>query len=193
MDLILNDFKSITKVSYDVYIESKSFPLYEIKNINGNGIKKISNSLYINSKQFDLELMSINDVFSLLLNEIQGLEIYIYEENPGDFLANSALFLCDFNTTKIEEINITKTSTNINNFNTIEDKYLNSFNLVDINVYDSFKNKLDFKLEDGYIQSNFIDYGKLYLTYKANNYKGRALEEFPITHLNQLTLTKEGI
>ena len=192
MSNIINDFEDFSYIKYKDYTDKKSFPLYTFKNIQDNSLKKISNKFYINKKEYILDDLSINDVFTLVLDNTE-INIQIYKENNAEFLANSALFLVDFNTELYRVIEVTEELIRSDILQKYTDTYLSIYNLKSIKLFDQY-NKLIKHTEDGNIlKTHFNDRAFLHLTYTCENLKGRSLEEFTLTDISQIFLTKEGV
>lgn len=192
MKNIINDFEDFSYIKYDNYIDKKSFPLFTLNNISNVNLKKISNKFYINSKEYLLNDLSINDMFSLILDNTEA-SIQIYKENNVEFLSNSALFLVDFNTQLYRVLEVTEEIVRTDILQTYTNKYLSNYVLKDIKIFDQYNNLLTHIEEDAIIKTTFNDRAYLHLTYSCTSYKGRSLEEFPLTDISQIFLTKEGV
>lgn len=189
---IINDFENFSYIKYENYVDKKSFPLFTIDNLNNENLKKISNKFYINNREYILNNLSINDLFTLILNNTE-VSIKIYKENNTDFLSNSALFLVDFNTQLFREIEVTEEIVRSDVLQNYRDKYLSEFILKDIKIFDQYNNLLTYSETNSIIKTNFNDRAFLHLTYKSKSLKVRSLEEFPLTDISQIFLTKEGV
>ena len=189
---IINDFENFSYIKYENYVDKKSFPLFTIGNLNNENLKKISNKFYINNREYILNNLSINDLFTLILNNTE-VSIKIYKENNTDFLSNSALFLVDFNTQLFREIEVTEEIIRSDVLQNYRDKYLSEFILKDIKIFDQYNNLLTYSETNSIIKTNFNDRAFLHLTYNSKSLKVRSLEEFPLTDISQIFLTKEGI
>ena len=192
MKNIINDFENFSYIKYEDYTDRKSFPLFTIDNLSNENLKKISNKFYINSKEYILNDLSINDLFTLILDNTKA-SIQIYKENNIEFLSNSALFLVDFNTQLFREIEITEEIVRSDILQNYSDKYLSEYIIKDIKIFDQYNNLLTYSETNSIIKTNFNDRAFLHLTYNSKSLKVRSLEEFPLTDISQIFLTKEGV
>lgn len=192
MKNIINDFEDFSYIKYEDYVNKKSFPLFTLNNISNSHLKKISNKLYIDNKVFILNDLSINDIFTLILDTTDA-SIQIYKENNVEFLSNSALFLVDFNTELFRVLEITEEIVRYDILQNYRDRYLSNFVIKEIKIFDQYNNLLNHKEEDNIIKTNFNDRAFLHLTYTCESLKVRSLEEFPLTDISQIFLTKEGV
>ena len=184
---ILSTFNQIKKINYDVIVEEKSFLSFRfIKIPNNTYIEKRSNLLFINNYKYNIDDLSISEVFDLILNHVEELEI-LYFTKDMDFISyTNSLFLQDFSTKKFIKTDIIFSPLNMELFQEHIDDFNSEFILSNTKVFNTFK-PIPFNIENNILSIN----DKSQYNYMVNEYQAKELnisllQEFPINNVSDV-------
>ena len=184
---ILSTFNQIKKINYDVIVEEKSFLSFRfIKIPNDTYIEKRSNLLFINNYKYNIDDLSISEVFDLILNHVEELEI-LYFTKDIDFISyTNSLFLQDFSTKKFIKTDIIFSPLNMELFQEHIDDFNSEFILSNTKVFNTFK-PIPFNIENNILSIN----DKSQYNYMVNEYQAKELnisllQEFPINNVSDV-------
>lgn len=184
---ILSTFNQIKKINYDVIVEEKSFLSFRfIKIPNNTYIEKRSNLLFINNYKYNIDDLSISEVFNLILNHVEELEI-LYFTKDIDFISyTNSLFLQDFSTKKFIKTDIIFSPLNMEVFQEHIDDFNSEFILSNTKVFNTFK-PIPFNIENNILSIN----DKSQYNYMVNEYQAKELnisllQEFPINNISDV-------
>lgn len=184
---ILSTFNQIKKINYDVIVEEKSFLTFRfIKIPNNTYIEKRSNLLFINNYKYNIDDLSISEVFNLILNHVEELEI-LYFTKDIDFISyTNSLFLQDFSTKKFIKTDIIFSPLNMELFQEHIDDFNSEFILSNTKVFNTFK-PIPFNIENNILSIN----DKSQYNYMVNEYQAKELnisllQEFPINNVSDV-------
>lgn len=184
---ILSTFNQIKKINYDVIVEEKSFLSFRfIKIPNNTYIEKRSNLLFINNYKYNIDDLSISEVFNLILNHVEELEI-LYFTKDIDFISyTNSLFLQDFSTKKFIKTDIIFSPLNMELFQEHIDDFNSEFILSNTKVFNTFK-PIPFNIENNILSIN----DKSQYNYMVNKYQAKELnisllQEFPINNISDV-------
>lgn len=184
---ILSTFNQIKKINYDVIVEEKSFLSFRfIKIPNNTYIEKRSNLLFINNYKYNIDDLSISEVFDLILNYVEELEI-LYFTKDIDFISyTNSLFLQDFSTKKFIKTDIIFSPLNMELFQEYIDDFNSEFILSNTKVFNTFK-PIPFNIENNILSIN----DKSQYNYMVNEYQAKELnisllQEFPINNVSDV-------
>ena len=184
---ILSTFNQIKKINYDVIVEEKSFLTFRfIKIPNNTYIEKRSNLLFINNYKYNIDDLSISEVFNLILNHVKELEI-LYFTKDIDFISyTNSLFLQDFSTKKFIKTDIIFSPLNMELFQEHIDDFNSEFILSNTKVFNTFK-PIPFNIENNILSIN----DKSQYNYMVNEYQAKELnisllQEFPINNISDV-------
>ena len=184
---ILSTFNQIKKINYDVIVEEKSFLTFRfIKIPNNTYIEKRSNLLFINNYKYNIDDLSISEVFNLILNHVKELEI-LYFTKDIDFISyTNSLFLQDFSTKKFIKTDIIFSPLNMELFQEHIDDFNSEFILSNTKVFNTFK-PIPFNIENNILSIN----DKSQYNYMVNEYQVKELnisllQEFPINNISDV-------
>ena len=184
---ILSTFNQIKKINYDVIVEEKSFLSFRfIKIPNNTYIEKRSNLLFINNYKYNIDDLSISEVFNLILNHVEELEI-LYFTKDIDFISyTNSLFLQDFSTKKFIKTDIIFSPLNMELFQEHIDDFNSEFILSNTKVFNTFK-PIPFNIENNILSIN----DKSQYNYMVNEYQAKELnisllQEFPINNISDV-------
>ena len=184
---ILSTFNQIKKINYDVIVEEKSFLTFRfIKIPNNTYIEKRSNLLFINNYKYNIDDLSISEVFNLILNHVEELEI-LYFTKDIDFISyTNSLFLQDFSTKKFIKTDIIFSPLNMELFQEHIDDFNSEFILSNTKVFNTFK-PIPFNIENNILSIN----DKSQYNYMVNEYQIKELnisllQEFPINNISDV-------
>ena len=197
---ILSTFNQIKKINYDVIVEEKSFLSFRfIKIPNNTYIEKRSNLLFINNYKYNIDDLSISEVFDLILNHIEELEI-LYFTKDIDFISyTNSLFLQDFSTKKFIKTDIIFSPLNMELFQEHIDDFNSEFILNNTKVFNTFK-PIPFNIENNILSvKDKSQYNYMINEYQAKELNISLLQEFPINNINDVYMynyrsyLKEGL
>lgn len=181
---ILSTFNQIKKINYDVILEEKSFLSFRFINIpNNTYIEKRSNLLFINNDKYNIDDLSISEVFDLILNHVEELEILYFTKDVDFILYTNSLFLQDFSTKKFIKTDIIFSPLNMKLFEEYIDDFNSEFILSSTRVFNTFK-PVSFNIENNILsiedrsQSNYM-----INEYQAKELNISLLQEFPINNV----------
>lgn len=184
---ILSTFNQIKKINYDVIVEEKSFLSFRfIKIPNNIYIEKRSNLLFINNYKYNIDDLSISEVFDLILSHVEELEI-LYFTKDIDFISyTNSLFLQDFSTKKFIKTDIIFSPLNMELFQEHIDDFNSEFILSNTKVFNTFK-PIPFNIENNILSIN----DKSQYNYMVNEYQAKELnisllQEFPINNVSDV-------
>lgn len=184
---ILSTFNQIKKINYDVIVEEKSFLTFRFIKIPKNTyIEKRSNLLFINNYKYNIDDLSISEVFNLILNHVEELEI-LYFTKDIDFISyTNSLFLQDFSTKKFIKTDIIFSPLNMELFQEHIDDFNSEFILSNTKVFNTFK-PIPFNIENNILSIN----DKSQYNYMVNEYQAKELnisllQEFPINNVSDV-------
>lgn len=184
---ILSTFNQIKKINYDVIVEEKSFLTFRfIKIPNNTYIEKRSNLLFINNYKYNIDDLSISEVFNLILNHVEELEI-LYFTKDIDFISyTNSLFLQDFSTKKFIKTDIIFSPLNMELFQEHIDDFNSEFILSNTKIFNTFK-PIPFNIENNILSIN----DKSQYNYMVNEYQAKELnisllQEFPINNVSDV-------
>lgn len=184
---ILSTFNQIKKINYDVIVEEKSFLSFRfIKIPNNTYIEKRSNLLFINNYKYNIDDLSISEVFDLILNHVEELEILYFTKDIDFILYTNSLFLQDFSTRKFIKTDIIFSPLNMELFQEHIDDFNSEFILSNTKVFNTFK-PIPFSIENNIL---FIK-DKSQYNYMVNEYQAKELnisllQEFPINNVSDV-------
>ena len=184
---ILSTFNQIKKINYDVILEEKSFLSFRfIKIPNNTYIEKRSNLLFINNYKYNINDLSISEVFDLILNHIEELEILYFTKDVDFILYTNSLFLQDFSTRKFIKTDIIFSPLNMEVFQEHIDDFNSEFILSNTKVFNTFKS-IPFNIENNILSIN----DKSQYNYMVNEYQAKELnisllQEFPINNISDV-------
>ena len=184
---ILSTFNQIKKINYDVILEEKSFLSFRFINIpNNTYIEKRSNLLFINNHKYNIDDLSISEVFDLILNHVEELEILYFTKNIDFILHTNSLFLQDFSTKKFIKTDIIFSPLNMELFQEHIDDFNSEFILSNTQVFNTFK-PIPFNIENNILSIN----DKSQYNYMVNEYQAKELnisllQEFPINNISDV-------
>lgn len=184
---ILSTFNQIKKINYDVIVEEKSFLSFRfIKIPNNTYIEKRSNLLFINNYKYNIDDLSISEVFDLILNHVEELEILYFTKDIDFILYTNSLFLQDFSTRKFIKTDIIFSPLNMELFQEHIDDFNSEFILSNTKVFNTFK-PIPFNIENNIL---FIK-DKSQYNYMVNEYQAKELnisllQEFPINNISDV-------
>lgn len=184
---ILSTFNQIKKINYDVIVEEKSFLSFRfIKIPNNTYIEKRSNLLFINNYKYNIDDLSISEVFDLILNHVEELEILYFTKDIDFILYTNSLFLQDFSTRKFIKTDIIFSPLNMELFQEHIDDFNSEFILSNTKVFNTFK-PIPFNIENNIL---FIK-DKSQYNYMVNEYQAKELnisllQEFPINNVSDV-------
>ena len=197
---ILSTFNQIKKINYDVILEEKSFLSFRFINIpNNTYIEKRSNLLFINNYKYNIDDLSISEVFNLILNHVEELEI-LYFTKDIDFISyTNSLFLQDFSTKKFIKTDIIFSPLNMELFQEHIDNFNSEFILSNTKVFNTFK-PIPFNIENNILSiKDKSQYNYMVNEYQAKELNISLLQEFPINNVsdvymyNYRSYLKEGL
>ena len=197
---ILSTFNQIKKINYDVILEEKSFLSFRfIKIPNNTYIEKRSNLLIINNYKYNIDDLSISEVFDLILNNIEELEILYFTKDVDFILYTNSLFLQDFSTKKFIKTDIIFSPLNMELFQEHVDDFNTEFVLSNTRVFNTFK-PIPFNIENNVLSiKNKSQYNYMINEYQAKELNISLLQEFPINNINDVYMynyrsyLKEGL
>ena len=197
---ILSTFNQIKKINYDVILEEKSFLSFRfIKIPNNTYIEKRSNLLFINNYKYNINDLSISEVFDLILNHIEELEILYFTKDVDFILYTNSLFLQDFSTKKFIKTDIIFSPLNMELFQEHVDDFNSEFVLSNTRVFNTFK-PIPFNIENNILSiKDKSQYNYMINEYQAKELNISLLQEFPINNIsdvymyNYRSYLKEGL
>lgn len=181
---ILSSFNQLQKINYNTILEEKSFLSFRFINIPEiTHIEKRDNLLFINNFKYNIDDRSIAEVFDLILEKVEGLEVLFFTENIDFIQYTSSLFLQDFSTKKFIRTDIIFSPINMELFEEYTDNFNNEYKLINTKVLNSFK-PVSFNIED---KTLFLE-DKGQFNYMINEYQAKELnisllQEFPINDI----------
>ena len=197
---ILSTFNQIKKINYDVIVEEKSFLSFRfIKIPNNTYIEKRSNLLFINNYKYNIDDLSISEVFDLILSHIEELEILYFTKDVDFILYTNSLFLQDFSTKKFIKTDIIFSPLNMGLFQEHIDDFNSEFILSNTKVFNTFK-PIPFNIENNILSiKDKSQYNYMINEYQAKELNISLLQEFPINNINDVYMynyrsyLKEGL
>ena len=184
---ILSTFNQIKKINYDVILEEKSFLSFRfIKIPNNTYIEKRSNLLFINNYKNNINDLSISEVFDLILNHIEELEILYFTKDVDFILYTNSLFLQDFSTKKFIKTDIIFSPLNMELFQEHVDDFNSEFVLSNTRVFNTFK-PIPFNIENNILSiKDKSQYNYIINEYQAKELNISLLQEFPINNISDV-------
>lgn len=184
---ILSTFNQIKKINYDVILEEKSFLSFRfIKIPNNTYIEKRSNLLFINNYKYNINDLSISEVFDLILNHIEELEILYFTKDVDFILYTNSLFLQDFSTKKFIKTDIIFSPLNMELFQEHVDDFNSEFVLSNTRVFNTFK-PIPFNIENNILSiKDKSQYNYMINEYQAKELNISLLQEFPINSISDV-------
>ena len=184
---ILSTFNQIKKINYDVILEEKSFLSFRfIKIPNNTYIEKRSNLLIINNYKYNIDDLSISEVFDLILNNIEELEILYFTKDVDFILYTNSLFLQDFSTKKFIKTDIIFSPLNMELFKEHIDDFNSEFVLSNTRVFNTFK-PIPFNIENNVLSiKDKSQYNYMINEYQAKELNISLLQEFPINNISDV-------
>ena len=184
---ILSTFNQIKKINYDVILEEKSFLSFRfIKIPNNIYIEKRSNLLIINNYKYNINDLSISEVFDLILNHIEELEILYFTKDVDFILYTNSLFLQDFSTKKFIKTDIIFSPLNMELFQEHVDDFNSEFVLSNTRVFNTFK-PIPFNIENNILSiKDKSQYNYMINEYQAKELNISLLQEFPINNISDV-------
>ena len=184
---ILSTFNQIKKINYDVILEEKSFLSFRfIKIPNNTYIEKRSNLLFINNYKYNINDLSISEVFDLILNHIEELEILYFTKDVDFILYTNSLFLQDFSTKKFIKTDIIFSPLNMELFQEHVDDFNSEFVLSSTRVFNTFK-PIPFNIENNILSiKDKSQYNYMINEYQAKELNISLLQEFPINNISDV-------
>ena len=184
---ILSTFNQIKKINYDVILEEKSFLSFRfIKIPNNIYIEKRSNLLFINNYKYNINDLSISEVFDLILNHIEELEILYFTKDVDFILYTNSLFLQDFSTKKFIKTDIIFSPLNMELFQEHVDDFNSEFVLSNTRVFNTFK-PIPFNIENNILSiKDKSQYNYMVNEYQAKELNISLLQEFPINNVSDV-------
>ena len=184
---ILSTFNQIKKINYDVILEEKSFLCFRFTKIpNNTYIEKRSNLLFINNYKYNINDLSISEVFDLILNHIEELEILYFTKDVDFILYTNSLFLQDFSTKKFIKTDIIFSPLNMELFQEHVDDFNSEFVLSNTKVFNTFKSIL-FNIENNILSiKDKSQYNYMINEYQAKELNISLLQEFPINNISDV-------
>lgn len=184
---ILSTFNQIKKINYDVILEEKSFLSFRfIKIPNNTYIEKRSNLLFINNYKYNINDLSISEVFDLILNHIEELEILYFTKDVDFILYTNSLFLQDFSTKKFIKTDIIFSPLNMELFQEHVDDFNSEFVLSNTKVFNTFK-PIPFNIENNILSiKDKSQYNYMINEYQAKELNISLLQEFPINNISDV-------
>ena len=184
---ILSTFNQIKKINYDVILEEKSFLSFRfIKIPNNTYIEKRSNLLFINNYKYNINDSSISEVFDLILNHIEELEILYFTKDVDFILYTNSLFLQDFSTKKFIKTDIIFSPLNMELFQEHVDDFNSEFVLSNTRVFNTFK-PIPFNIENNILSiKDKSQYNYMINEYQAKELNISLLQEFPINNISDV-------
>ena len=184
---ILSTFNQIKKINYDVILEEKSFLSFRfIKIPNNTYIEKRSNLLIINNYKYNINDLSISEVFDLILNHIEELEILYFTKDVDFILYTNSLFLQDFSTKKFIKTDIIFSPLNMELFQEHVDDFNSEFVLSNTRVFNTFK-PIPFNIENNILSiKDKSQYNYMINEYQAKELNISLLQEFPINNISDV-------
>lgn len=184
---ILSTFNQIKKINYDVIVEEKSFLSFRFIKIPDNTyIEKRSNLLFINNYKYNIDDLSISEVFDLILSHVEELEI-LYFTKDIDFISyTNSLFLQDFSTKKFIKTDIIFSPLNMELFQEHIDDFNSEFILSNTKVFNTFK-PIPFNIENNILSiDDKSQYNYMVNEYQAKELNISLLQEFPINNVSDV-------
>lgn len=184
---ILSTFNQIKKINYDVIVEEKSFLSFRfIKIPNNTYIEKRSNLLFINNYKYNIDDLSISEVFDLILSHIEELEILYFTKDVDFILYTNSLFLQDFSTKKFIKTDIIFSPLNMELFQEHIDDFNSEFILNNTKVFNTFK-PIPFNIENNILSiKDKSQYNYMVNEYQAKELNISLLQEFPINNVSDV-------
>lgn len=184
---ILSTFNQIKKINYDVIVEEKSFLSFRfIKIPNNTYIEKRSNLLFINNYKYNIDDLSISEVFDLILNHVEELEILYFTKDIDFILYTNSLFLQDFSTRKFIKTDIIFSPLNMELFQEHIDDFNSEFILSNTKVFNTFK-PIPFNIENNILSiKDKSQYNYMINEYQAKELNISLLQEFPINNVSDV-------
>ena len=184
---ILSTFNQIKKINYDVILEEKSFLSFRFIKIPNNAyIEKRSNLLIINNYKYNIDDLSISEVFDLILNHIEELEILYFTKDVDFILYTNSLFLQDFSTKKFIKTDIIFSPLNMELFQEHIDDFNSEFVLSNTRVFNTFK-PIPFNIENNILSiKDKSQYNYMINEYQAKELNISLLQEFPINNISDV-------
>lgn len=184
---ILSTFNQIKKINYDIIVEEKSFLSFRfIKIPNNTYIEKRSNLLFINNYKYNINDLSISEVFDLILNHIEELEILYFTKDVDFILYTNSLFLQDFSTKKFIKTDIIFSPLNMELFQEHVDDFNSEFVLSNTRVFNTFK-PIPFNIENNILSiKDKSQYNYMINEYQAKELNISLLQEFPINNISDV-------
>ena len=184
---ILSTFNQIKKINYDVIVEEKSFLSFRfIKIPNNTYIEKRSNLLFINNYKYNIDDLSISEVFDLILNHVEELEILYLIKDIDFILYTNSLFLQDFSTRKFIKTDIIFSPLNMELFQEHIDDFNSEFILSNTKVFNTFK-PIPFNIENNILSiKDKSQYNYMVNEYQAKELNISLLQEFPINNVSDV-------
>ena len=188
---LISDFKDLVTYSYKDYIKIKSYPYLSLDDQSKHKVSKKFNTLFVNNKSFNLDSLSINDFVNIIVDNLDDVEVELYEEHPLEYLNSSALFLTDFDTNFSSKFYTTESIINLNLLENYTDEFNNKYVMKELSVYDEFWQQLPYyKRTDSIRVASKTERYTIVCLYEAIELKVNFLLEYPLSSLNQLTLNK---
>ena len=188
---LISDFKDLVTYSYKDYIKIKSYPYLSLDNQSKHKVSKKFNTLFVNNKSFNLDSLSINDFVNIIVDNLDDVEVELYEEHPLEYLNSSALFLTDFDTNFSSKFYTTESIINLNLLENYTDEFNNKYVMKELSVYDEFWQQLPYyKRTDSIRVASKTERYTIVCLYEAVELKVNFLLEYPVSSLNQLILNK---
>ena len=191
--ILLSDFDSFKRITYDDYVYEKGYPILSLSNISEKfSFEKRFNNFIIVEKEtsFKLEIpidnMSIVDVLNLMIKHDSTLNIGRYKENSLEILNISAMFLADFSTEKTIKYNVSSRPVDLNPVLFYKDRFNSKYFYQSLETVTTRGLTIPYSIKNNklFLESGFE--GSLYVTYKATDLKIQLLKEFVISDLSQL-------
>ena len=184
---ILSTFNQIKKINYDVILEEKSFLSFRFTKIpNNTYIEKRSNLLFINNYKYNIDDLSISEVFDLILNHVEELEILYFTKDIDFILYTNSLFLQDFSTRKFIKTDIIFSPLNMELFQEYIDDFNSEFILSNTKVFNTFK-PIPFNIENNILSiKDKSQYNYMVNEYQAKELNISLLQEFPINNVSDV-------
>lgn len=191
--ILLDNFSSFKKVTYEDYVEEKGYTIISLTNIGDKfSFEKRFNTLIVfeketNSKlEIPLEDLSIIDVLNIVYKYDKDISFNRYKENKLELLNISAMFLADFSTEKTVKYNIAFRPVDLNPVLFYKDRFNSKYFYKSFNVTTKTGLQIPYKLKNNKLFIEDVYEGSLYVTYKAVDLKLQVLKEFVVSDISQL-------
>lgn len=181
---VLHSTQQISNISYKEYVKEKGFILLSLSNISKRlSILKTGNTLRLGDSSFNLRGYSVKGLISLIHEYAPDVEIKVNSTVDINLLSHiSALFVADFNTTKLVTRPLVTSPIPKSWINTyIDENTLSEYDLVSFDVFSLYSRKPQEvkEVSDSYHLPSTTSESEVFCRYHANTLNVYCLHEIP--------------